>query len=83
MSNIGKRRGSSMFAISSLSDDLIQTERIRIYQALPVLNSTPHSRNSTARLRRSSLCNMEGNVGLMDHCVGCVQCNCGACVYRL
>jgi len=83
MSNIAKRRGSSMFAISSLSDDLIHTERIRMYQALPALNSTPRSRNWTARLCGPSICNMEGNVGLMDHYVGCVQRYSGASVHRL
>ena len=33
-----------MFAVSSLSDDFVHTERIRIYQALPTRSTSPHSR---------------------------------------
>jgi hypothetical protein len=67
MANVGKRRGSSMFVVSSLSDDFVHTERIRIYQALPTRNTKPHSRNVTARPRHSGLCQVEGNVGLMGY----------------
>jgi len=83
MANMGKRRGSSMFAISSLSDDFVHTERIRIYQALPVRNTNPHSRNVTARPRHPGLCKVEGNVGLMRHSPCCLLCRSRAFVYWL
>lgn len=67
MANVGKRRGSSMFAISSLSDDFIHTERIRIYQALPTRSITIHSRTDPSRPADPCLHPVEGNVGHLGH----------------